>query len=178
MRLLFCFDSLRVDTCGLCLPSTLPAPPLVSSPSFLTSHSQRVRAPLWSIPTPRPLGWASGTTLENLYIPSPNPVISSRMGMESTWIIWDSGIWVELLGERSWAGRLHQSSGVGGGARTQVKRTYLRMKPVKYYKVDKAKWIDQERMRDKILRTMFQHLYPAIPDVNSIGPLFYLSYFE
>lgn len=118
MRLLFCFGSFRVDTCSLCLPSILPAPPLGSSPSFLwrplTSHSQRVRAPLWSVPTPRPLGWASGTTLENLYIPSPNPVISSRMGMESKRIIWDSGIWVELLGKRSWAGRLYQSS-VGSG---------------------------------------------------------------
>lgn len=183
MRLLFCFDFLRVDTCGLCLPSTLPASPLVSSPGSSCGDHLPPTLRGWGPhcdPSPLPGHWSGPQVpLWRLCMFHPlSPVISSRMGMESKCIIWDSGIWVDLLGKRSWAGRLYRSSGVGGGARTQVKRTYLRRKPVKYYKVDKAKWIDQERMRDKILRTMFQHLYPAIPDVKLIGPLFYLNYFE
>lgn len=164
---IFYFDFLRVDIRGLYLPSILPALWYHLDLPVETSHIPPSEGEGSTVTPPLP-GHRDGPQVPFWWIVCSAPlisVISSRMDMGSKWIIWDSGIRVELSGKRSWAGGLHQSSGVGGGARAQVKRTYQRMKPVKY----KARWTDQER--DKILMMMWEHPHPPKPVVNSVGLL-------
>lgn len=105
----FQFDILRMDICGLCLPSILPALLLVLSLRFSSGdHSSPtlrpcgsgVKAPRWS-PTSQVtevgLRHHSGQSVYSIPL---TPVTSSRMGMGPKWITWDSGIW-----EGGWAGR-------------------------------------------------------------------------
>lgn len=160
------FFFLRGDIRGLYLPSILPVPWYhhLDLPGE-TSHTppSGLRAPLWSLSS-QGTGVGLRSHSGELYILPPSPQLLV-LEWESKWIIWDSGIQVELSRKRSWAGSLHQSSGVGGGARAQVRRTCPRMKPVTY----KARWTDRER--DEILMTMREHPHPPEPVVNPVGPL-------
>lgn len=90
-------------------------PHLHSSPTLRPCDSKGEGSPM-ILPLPEHCG-GSPVLLWPAYMSIPLTLVaSSRIGMGSKWITWDSAKWVELLGKKSWADRLYLElwSGVEG----------------------------------------------------------------